>query len=273
MAMLLDDVNDYNPRCASASEDPEEIALCPRANDGFSSLSTALYTMATVATDADIPDMQLPSYSHSRPMGLAWMVFYVVGNFFLLNLVLAQVYSCYRENLTEFVLSFFRNRAKGLKAAYESLTEGNKVLDLQRSSQNLVKNINQSEVLKEIPIQHVRYLFHSLDLDHSGYIDLKEVSERRTGRTLCVSVFDLPFAVLRPLRDAPELLHCHQDRVVADEDLSKTKLPSGTQKVESVRARRVKVGLAVFDYRGTLTQQFLHLTGVDTGPLQCSHCR
>ena len=130
LAMLLDDVDSHLPRCLSTSPDPSS---CPRANDGFSSLTAALYTMATVATDADVPDLQLPSYSHSRPMGLAWLVFYVVGNFFLLNLVLAQVYFCYKENLTEFVLEFFRNRARGLKAAYEVLTESNKVPGVTRS--------------------------------------------------------------------------------------------------------------------------------------------
>jgi hypothetical protein len=38
----------------------------------------------------------------------------------------------------------------------------------------LVKNINESEVIQEIPIAHVDYLFHSLDSDRSGFIDLKE---------------------------------------------------------------------------------------------------
>ena len=87
MAMLLDDVDSYLPRCAATFPD---LMSCPKANDGFASLPSALYTMATVATNADVPDLQLPSYSHSRPMGLVWLAFYVISNFFLLNLVLAQ---------------------------------------------------------------------------------------------------------------------------------------------------------------------------------------
>lgn len=172
LAMLLDDVDDYLPRCLSTSPDPSS---CPKANDGFSSLTSAIYTMATAATNADVPDTQLPSYSHSRPIGVAWLVFYVVGNFFLLNLVLAQVYFCYKENLTKFVFSFFRNRANGLKKAYEVLTESNQVPGVTKSQMvHLVRNINESEVIQEIPIAHVQYLFHSLDSDRSGFIDLKE---------------------------------------------------------------------------------------------------
>jgi len=62
--------------------------------------------------------------------------------------------------------------------AYETLTEGNKVPGVTKiQMEHLIKNINESEVNQEIPISHLDYLFHNLDSDQSGFIDLKEFYE------------------------------------------------------------------------------------------------
>ena len=172
MAMVMDDVEGYTPRCASS----DDLDDCPKANEGFEDLQSSLYTMATVATNADVPDLQIPSYSYFRPLGLFWMTFYVIANFLFLNLALAVVYNEYTESLKKSTLLFFRNRANGLKAAYDTLTGGggdSRGVTMGQM-QELLENVNESEVVAYIPRAHVSYLFKSLDEDRSGFIDLKE---------------------------------------------------------------------------------------------------
>ena len=46
-------------------------------------------------------------------------------NFVMLSLILAVVYNSYAESLKEYVLDSFRNRAKGLKAAFLRMRAAN----------------------------------------------------------------------------------------------------------------------------------------------------
>jgi len=171
-AMFLDDLTTTPiPRCAADE-------TCPTAADKFGTLHTAIYSLAIVASGADTPDTQIPSYAANPLFGLLWFLFYALVNFLATNVVLGVVYQKYQERMKYGVLAFFRNRATGLKLAYNTITAtpgAQRTHGVTRAQlEALIVEINLSEVIPFTPLSHVDFLFSGMDADNSGYVDFSE---------------------------------------------------------------------------------------------------
>lgn len=65
----------------------------------FSTLADSYYNMLILLTTANFPDVMLPAYNESFYWCLYFVSFLVLGLYALLNLLLAQVYSSFRNRL------------------------------------------------------------------------------------------------------------------------------------------------------------------------------
>ena len=122
MAMLLDDVNEEQPACRGLSEAWSEYqGECDTIDTGFQTFQESIFTMFITSSTVDVPGQMVPSYTWQRPIGLLWLVFYLLADLLILNVVLATVYNEYSGRLKAKTVTFFKRRCRGLTRAFKTL--------------------------------------------------------------------------------------------------------------------------------------------------------
>ena len=166
----------------AGGEEGEGLDDCDAVNSGFDSFGAALRSMMVAATNAAVPDQQIPMYTEVRAFAFLWAGVYFCINFVMLSLILAVVYNSYAESLKDYVLSSFRNRAKGLKDAFHVMRAANLRQNPESSGVSgtqiaqLLEELNRchGSAIPYVPASAVKYLLVTLDDDGSGEISLRE---------------------------------------------------------------------------------------------------
>ena len=91
----------------------------------FSDLPTGALSLLVLLTTANFPDVMLPAYRAHRASCLFFIVFLLLGLFFLMNLVLATIYNAYRKQLEDNMLEFAHRRRESLHVAFGLLDLSN----------------------------------------------------------------------------------------------------------------------------------------------------
>lgn len=81
-------------------------------NEGYSTLSEALYSLFEASTTQNFPQQMTPQFVKYRFWFFFFMVFMFLTVMIFLNLVLAVVYNAYSDAQKLHMQRFFRNRAK-----------------------------------------------------------------------------------------------------------------------------------------------------------------
>ena len=138
----------------------------------FSSLSDSCWYMLILLTTANYPDVMMPAYAESRWYCIFFILYLLLGLFFLFNLVLAVFYNNYSSQLTEASDKILRNRAYYLEKAWVCIdTEERGYITLPEIKQ-LLKALNDDE--HDIDRQKVQKIAKRLDADASGQIEAHE---------------------------------------------------------------------------------------------------
>lgn len=92
-------------------------------SDYFGRVPSAFNELFTLITTANFPDVMMPAYACSPWASLFFVYFLSVGLFFIMNLVLAVVYSSFTDSTKEKVLQAVAKRVRAADAAFRILSQ------------------------------------------------------------------------------------------------------------------------------------------------------
>jgi hypothetical protein len=102
-----------------------------------------MYQLIILITTANFPDVMLYAYKVNWFYSLYFLAYLLFGLYFLLNLLLAKVFTNYKKSLEEKADQREKNRRKLLEKCFDILdTEGTGTLNLQKSKIFLKKVLN-----------------------------------------------------------------------------------------------------------------------------------
>jgi len=84
----------------------------------FKDMQTSLWSMMVAITTTNFPDLMMPAYCNNRIYSLFFVVFYLVGLFFLFKLVLAFFYSSYRQQIEKQAKRFVELQTNYMQRAF-----------------------------------------------------------------------------------------------------------------------------------------------------------
>ena len=89
----------------------------------FGTLPASFMSILVLLTTANFPDLMMDAYTYNRLFALPFVVFLLYALFFVMNVLLAHVYSSYTEQLRQQAAEFGHNRHASLDLAFNMLVE------------------------------------------------------------------------------------------------------------------------------------------------------
>ncbi|KAI4333961.1 hypothetical protein L6164_018707 [Bauhinia variegata] len=163
----------------------------------FTSYGTTLYQMFVLFTTSNNPDVWIPAYKASRWYCLFFVLFVLLGVYFVTNLVLAVVYDSFKSELAKQVSEMDIMRRNMLEKAFILLTDDrdghlNKVQCIK-----LFEELNKYRTLPKMSSEEYELIFDELDDSHDVKINMDEFAD------LCNAI-----ALKFQKEDVPSYLEC-----------------------------------------------------------------
>lgn len=138
--------------------------------DYFGHVYGAMNQLFILLTTANFPDVMLPVYDCQPAAALFFVLFLMIGLFFIMNLILAAAYSLFQDKTREKTLETIKKRTEALDAAFDLITQP-KVWSAEEVG---VTEAEFTQILTRVrhdlqPWQ-VKVLFNSLDEDKNGML-------------------------------------------------------------------------------------------------------
>ncbi|GAU27151.1 hypothetical protein TSUD_104590 [Trifolium subterraneum] len=143
----------------------------------FTSYSATLYHMFLLFNTANNPDVWVPAYKSSRWSILFFILFVLIGVYFVTNLILAVVYDSFKSELVKQVSEMDRMRRAMLEKAF-NLLDTNKDGYLKKDQCiRLFEEVNKYRTLPKISKEEFELIFDELDDTHDVKINKDEFAD------------------------------------------------------------------------------------------------
>lgn len=144
-------------------------------NVGLESFSSTLNTMFIAGVTDDFVACFLPSYSVFRASGILWMIFLVIVQVLLLNLVLDTLVAAYTKHAEEVEEQQVEEKTTGIFRAFETICEATGETDISKETfLEFIKEFSRSPRLRALPLDTAEIIFKAVDKDGGNSIDKRE---------------------------------------------------------------------------------------------------
>ncbi|CAK0877208.1 unnamed protein product [Prorocentrum cordatum] len=159
-----------------AYQEGEEQVL---ANKGMESFPTALYTMFVAGASGDFIDCFLPSYTMFRASGLLWMIYLMLTQVLLKNLVMDTLVTAFVRGSEKEIEDKTTVLARGVLKAFDTLSDGKETVAGQ-DFEDFVKELQKSPLSEKIDDRIVhRMSEHYNPITREKFCDICEVLSNR----------------------------------------------------------------------------------------------
>lgn len=158
----------------------------------FTSYGTTLYQMFVLFTTSNNPDVWIPAYKDSRWYCLFFVLYVLLGVYFVTNLVLAVVYDSFKSELVKQVAEKDRRRLRTLKKAFTLIDDSNNGFLDKKQCILLFEELNKYRTLPKISGDDFEAIFTELDDTGDFKINLDEFADLCTAIGLRFQKEDVP---------------------------------------------------------------------------------
>ncbi|XP_014510519.1 two pore calcium channel protein 1 [Vigna radiata var. radiata] len=143
----------------------------------FTSYGATLYQMFLLFTTSNNPDVWVPAYKSSRWYCLFFVLFVLVGVYFVTNLILAVVYDSFKSELVKQVFEKDLLRRTMLDKAFNLLDTLNIGALNKNQCIRLFEELNKYRTLPKISSEEFELIFDELDDSHDIKINKDEFAD------------------------------------------------------------------------------------------------
>lgn len=178
----------------------------------FTSYGTTLYQMFVLFTTSNSPDVWIPAYKDSRMYCLFFVLYILLGVYFVTNLILAVVYDSFKGELAKQIIEKDRIRMKTLEKAFHLADEQNcKCLNKEQCIR-LFEELNKYRSLPKISNEDFELIFNALDDSGDFKINLDEFADLTKAIALRFQKEDIPSL----FEDCPAFYHSPASEMLKD---------------------------------------------------------
>ncbi|KAF5481288.1 hypothetical protein F2P56_001953 [Juglans regia] len=143
----------------------------------FTSYGTTLYQMFVLFTTSNNPDVWIPAYKASRWHCLFFVLYVLLGVYFVTNLILAVVYDSFKSQLVKQVSEMDSTRRRVLKKAFNLIDKHNCGFIDKEQCVQLFQELNKYRTLPNISGEEFELIFDELDDSQDFKINLDEFAD------------------------------------------------------------------------------------------------
>ncbi|CAA7397495.1 unnamed protein product [Spirodela intermedia] len=143
----------------------------------FTSFSETLYNMFVLFTTSNNPDVWIPAYKSSRWSCLFFVLYVLLGVYFVTNLVLAVVYDSFKAQLAKQVIEMDSMRIRILRKAFSTIDKYNYGYLNKNQCINLFEELNNYRSLPKTSKEDFESIFSELDDSGDFKINVDEFTD------------------------------------------------------------------------------------------------
>ncbi|KAL2650542.1 hypothetical protein R1flu_018670 [Riccia fluitans] len=143
----------------------------------FTSYMLTLYGMTILFTTENNPDLWLPAYKQAPISSVFFILYILIGVYFMTNLVLAVIYDSFKGQLAEHFMQEEQRKDELLKITFNLLDQDERgYLDVKQCSA-LFRELNNYRTLPNIEEEDMEAVFYALDDSGDFKITLEEFTD------------------------------------------------------------------------------------------------
>ena len=139
----------------------------------FTSLWDGIFNLMVLLTTANFPDIMLPAYKSNQAYSLFFIIYLIMGVFFMMNLILATFYSNYKNRVDRTLNDFMEERKNYLISKFNQYDFTGRGYLTPAEFKTLVAEFvrfNKNDKDSELDIQKISNMF---DPNNEGKISLQ----------------------------------------------------------------------------------------------------
>ena len=150
----------------------------------FTTVTDALVKLLVLLTTANHPDIMMPIYQYNRFASLFFILFLVIGSYFILNLLIAVIYNQFKGFFQKSLQSSFFRRRVAFRAAFTILAKRTQKMQHERAvytrgqevvSKELMRGLLQRTKMKQKLVPQIYQKMETMDSECLNWKQFCEV--------------------------------------------------------------------------------------------------